>query len=133
MKYPLDTDKFAHALRGQAAVRRQLLAIEPADVAISIITLAELYYGASLSAQVVVNMQAINDFVGAINVLNLEPAIVQDFGAMKALLRRQGQLIADFDLLIATTSRVHGLSLVTNNEWHFRRVPGVQLVNWLNV
>jgi tRNA(fMet)-specific endonuclease VapC len=133
MKYLLDTDIFAHALRGQAAVRRQLLAIEPADVAISIITLAELYYGASLSAQVVVNMQAINDFVGAINVLNLEPAIVQDFGAMKALLRRQGQLIADFDLLIATTSRVHGLSLVTNNERHFRRVPSVQLVNWLSV
>lgn len=47
-----------------------------------------------------------------------------------AVLHKRGRLIPDADLLIAATALVHGLVLVTGNEDHFERVPGLRFVNW---
>lgn len=33
--------------------------------------------------------------------------------------------------LAAARVSAHGLAVVTNNEDHFRRVPGLQVANWL--
>lgn len=131
MRYLLDTDTCVYWLRRQSPVHRHLLAIDPADIAISIITLAELHYGAALSARLTANKQAIDTFAQAIKILDLAPAVVLAFGDIKVHLRKQGQTIADFDLLIAMTARTHNLFLVTNNLRHFRRIPALQLVNWL--
>jgi predicted nucleic acid-binding protein len=38
--------------------------------------------------------------------------------------------LLDTDTLSAS-ALVHGLALVTNNEDHFRRIPGVVVENWL--
>ena len=56
--------------------------------------------------------------------------IARTFGEIKAQLRRQGSLIEDFDLLVAATAWVNGLTLVTNNTAHFGRVGGLTLDNW---
>ena len=34
-------------------------------------------------------------------------------------------------ILIGTSALVHGLVVVTNNEDHFRRLPGLEVENWL--
>lgn len=39
--------------------------------------------------------------------------------------------IGDADILIAATALVQGLVLTTNNEAHFRRIPGLRVDNWL--
>ncbi len=44
---------------------------------------------------------------------------------------RAGTLIGDADILIAASALVYDLVVVTNNEDHFRRVPGLQMENWL--
>ena len=46
-------------------------------------------------------------------------------------LHRRGLLVGDADILIAATAMVQGLTLVTNNERHFNRIPGLTLENWL--
>ena len=43
------------------------------------------------------------------------------------MLRRQGQLIPDLDLLIAATALAHDLTLVTRNRHHFERIPDLRL------
>jgi predicted nucleic acid-binding protein len=43
-------------------------------------------------------------------------------------LRRQGNLIPDFDLLIAATALRHDLTLVTRDTAHFERIEGLQLL-----
>ena len=131
MKFLLDTDMCVYWLRGQSAVREYALMIDPADLAISIITLAELYYGAAWSAQPIATKRAVEVFADAITVLPLNPASVEIFGNVKATLRKQGQRIEDLDLLIAATALAHGVVLVTNNQQHFRRIPDLQLANWL--
>jgi len=45
-------------------------------------------------------------------------------------LRQTGQIIDDIDLLIAGIAIENGMTLVTNNENHFGRIPGLRIENW---
>ena len=53
--------------------------------------------------------------------------IAERFASLRATLRRQGQPLADMDLLIAATALEHDLTLVSRNALHFARVPGLRL------
>lgn len=130
MNYLLDTDTCVYALRGRAAVRERLAAIGPEAVAISIITLAELRYGAACSTRPTENHQTVDDFVQGLHLLGMDTATTRLFGELKAALRQKGELIEDFDLVIAATALTLDLTLITNNVNHFRRIPGLHLENW---
>lgn len=72
-----------------------------------------------------------NGVISNLNVLPLELPAAKIFGELKAELRKQGELIADMDLLIASSialSQKH--ILVTNNTKHFSRIKGLSLENW---
>ncbi len=131
MKYLLDTDTCVYWLRGAAGVRQQVAAITPAEVGVSVVTVAELRYGAAVSAQAASNHRAIDGLTAGFAVIGVSPAIARVFGDQKAALRSQGQLIEDFDLLIGATAIHHGLTLVTNNQTHFGRLPNLKLANWV--
>ena len=53
------------------------------------------------------------------------------YGAIKTSLQSEGQIIDEFDLLIASTAIVHGYTLVTNNLKHFKRIENLSLTNWI--
>jgi tRNA(fMet)-specific endonuclease VapC len=131
MKYLLDTDTCVFWLRGRELVRERVRAVDAAAIAVSAITLAELRYGASCSAQREANHQAIDDFISGIIVLDMGSAVAAVFGDLKAQLRQQGMLIEDFDLAIAATALVYDLVVVTNNEKHFSRIAELRLENWV--
>lgn len=42
-----------------------------------------------------------------------------------------GLIIDDADMFIAACALVHGLTMVTNNTKHFRRIKGLKLDNWM--
>lgn len=52
-------------------------------------------------------------------------------GEIYATLRREGKLINDADILIASIVKAHDAVLVTNNEEHFSRIEGLKIDNWL--
>lgn len=131
VRYLLDTDSAVAWLRRNQAVRQRVAAVGPAALALSIVTVAELRYGAACSAQAAANHQAIDGFLSGITVVGLDPAIARQFGDVKAALRTQGQLLEDADLFIAASALTYQLILVTNNTQHFARIPGLQLENWL--
>ena len=56
--------------------------------------------------------------------------VVGAFGRIKASLEAQGVRLADLDLVIATTALSRNLTLITNNQKHFQRIPGLKLGNW---
>jgi tRNA(fMet)-specific endonuclease VapC len=97
----------------------------------TIITLAELKYGAYCSQKVSENLESILRFLKKVKVLPLNYDAVERFGKIKAELRRSGQGIQDFDLLIASITLSHGGVLVTNNVGHFKRINGLKYENWL--
>ncbi len=52
------------------------------------------------------------------------------FGLIKSELSKNGLTVDDFDLLIGSTAITYGYTLVTNNEKHFIKIPGLKVVNW---
>ena len=48
-----------------------------------------------------------------------------------AYLKKQGNLIEDADILMASIAIVENLVLVTNNIKHFERIEGLATENWL--
>ena len=55
----------------------------------------------------------------------------EEFGRVRADLRRQGISVDNMDLLIGATALVYDLTVVTNNTRHFRHIPGLRLDDWL--
>lgn len=129
IRYLLDTDTCVGWLRQNQAVRRRVADAGPTALGLSLMTLSELRYGAACSVHPDANHQAIDAFVSGIALIGLDPAIARQFGDTKALLRVQGQLIEDADLLIASTALTYQLILVTNNTNHFARIPDLILEN----
>ena len=58
--------------------------------------------------------------------------IIEAFAREKAELRKKGQLIDDFDLLIGMTAQVYGYTLVTENVKHLSRISNIEIENWIS-
>jgi tRNA(fMet)-specific endonuclease VapC len=132
MSYLLDTDMCIYWLNGRQRVKDKLLAAGWEQIAISVITQAELYYGAYNSSRVTENLKRADDFVKQLPVFPLGEVTLKRFGALKTQLRQSGQPLPDFDLLIASVALVENRILVTNNTHHYERIPGLQLENWVS-
>jgi tRNA(fMet)-specific endonuclease VapC len=100
-------------------------------VATTWITAAELYYGAAKSRAPRDNRAAVADFLATLPVLGLDEVSVQIFGEAKALLERQGQRLADADLLIGAIAAARDGIVVTGNRRHYERIPGVRVEDWM--
>ncbi|MBW4426324.1 MAG: type II toxin-antitoxin system VapC family toxin [Nostoc desertorum CM1-VF14] len=130
MNYLLDTDTCIYWLKGRQPVRDKLLAVGWDEVCICVITAAELYYGAYNSNRVSENLGNAEDFIQNLSVLSLTDPALRKYGELKAELRRIGQTIAEFDLLIASVALAKNYILVTNNTRHYERINGLKLENW---
>jgi tRNA(fMet)-specific endonuclease VapC len=72
----------------------------------------------------------LDDFYSAIATLPFDTADAQACAAIRAALKRQGQPISAYDVLIAGMGLARGLVVVTSNLGEFRRVAGLQVKNW---
>ncbi len=60
----------------------------------------------------------------------IDSAVSREASRIRRHLRLREDLIGDFDILIAATSNVTGLPLVTDNTAHFERVPELQVIRY---
>jgi tRNA(fMet)-specific endonuclease VapC len=71
------------------------------------------------------------DFLCSQNeVVGLNDKIIVRAADIYADLYKRGLLILDADILIAATAMENNLPVVTNNERHFNRITGLQIINW---
>jgi tRNA(fMet)-specific endonuclease VapC len=129
-EYMLDTDTVSFALRGHGRVAERLLEHRPSQLCISSITLAELRFGAEARRSKKLH-SLITTFVESVAVLPFDHAAGDRFAAVADSLVRSGQPIGTFDTLIAAHALSLGLTFVTNNSKHFRRVAGLRIDNWV--
>ena len=66
-------------------------------------------------------------FLQHLPILDLNDPIMERFAQIRSDLRRRGQIIADFDILIAATALHHDLALLTRNTRHFTRIPEIKI------
>jgi tRNA(fMet)-specific endonuclease VapC len=127
MMYVWDTDTCIYWLKGRDEIRLKVQEIGGHNLGITIVTLAELKYGAYNSKKVRSNLEAIENLLRRVRVLTMDQESADRFGSNKAELRTNGELIEDFDILIASTSLIHEAILVTNNIEHFKRIKGLKV------
>lgn len=127
--YLIDTDWVIDHLCGIAAVTQKLQELEPEGLAISIISLAELYEGVHYSRDPSRSMAALQQFLAGVVVFPLDEAICDLFGKERGRLRKAKRIVGDCDLFIACTAICNGVVLCTNNRRHFEMVEGVKLMS----
>jgi tRNA(fMet)-specific endonuclease VapC len=90
MKFLLDTDTCIYALKQSAAVLRNLLARSPEDVAVSVITEAELRTGAAKSASATKTFRLVEHFLRPLGILEFTSSDAASYAQVRAKLERAG-------------------------------------------
>ncbi|MCC6619016.1 MAG: type II toxin-antitoxin system VapC family toxin [Chloroflexi bacterium] len=119
LRYLVDSDWLIDALANVPSAHDTLDALAPEGLAISSITVGEIYEGAGGYPNPDVQLAAYRVLLAPFPVLGLTDPIMERFARERWRLRRIGSLIPDLDLLIAATARHHDLALLTRNVRHF--------------
>lgn len=129
MIWLLDTNVLIHAVRGRPpGVRGQLQQQSPDDVAVSSITIAELWYGAEKSSSPARRREAWKSVIEPFQVLAFDRDAAEQHARIRHHLRHRP--IGERDLLIAAIALAHDLTLVTHNAAEFSRVPRLRVEDW---
>ena len=130
MAYLIDTDIIIFALRGDKTVLAKFEENKNIPISISMITYAELVFGAKRSQNERTNMLKVNRIREIYPVEDLNIGIMELFADIKANMYSKAIRIEDMDLFIAATAIYNDLTLVTNKTKHFKNIPLLKLENW---
>lgn len=130
MAYLIDTDTIIFALRGDKTVLTKFEENKNVPISISMITYAELVFGAKWSQNEQKNMIKINHIREIYPIEELSVGVMEVFADIKSKMYAKAIRIEDMDLFIAATAIYNDLTLVTNNTKHFENVPILKLENW---
>ena len=129
MKYLIDTDWIIDHLSGIEKVEKKLEELAPEGLALSIVSVAEVYEGVFYSRHPQKSERALKEFLTGISILEIDNEICKIFGRDRGRLRKEGKMIGDLDLLIASTCLHHNLTLLTNNVAHFERIGNLKIIS----
>jgi predicted nucleic acid-binding protein len=130
MKYLLDTDTLIYFMKGRPSVVEAFGRVNEEELCTSILNHSELLYGAFYSEQQKQNLKKIYQLFEYIDLVPYDEEASQIFAEQKVNLRKNGIALMDFDLMIGSVALRHELILVSNNQKHFEKIPGLQLENW---
>ena len=130
MAYLIDTDIIIFALRKDKSVLIKFEENKNIPISISMITYAELIFGAKRSQNEQQNMIKVRHIRELYPIEDLNEGVMEVFADIKAKMFNNGIRIEDMDLLIAATAIYNDLTLVTNNTKHFENVPMLKSENW---
>lgn len=125
----LDTGWIIRHLRGASTYTQSIYRLGAPNLAVSMVSLAELYEGVYRADDLEAAEQAVLTFSSDKSILPITENLCRLFGRYRTDLRRQNQLIGDLDLLIAATCLHHDLILLTTNPRHFERIPDLTVVS----
>ncbi len=130
MLYMLDTDICSYLIKGICPQLLDNLNSHDKDkLTISSVTCAELLFGAER-----VNSKKIKSKVEAIiqkvEIIEFGEEAAREYSNIRATLERNGTMIGNMDMLIASCARASKAILVTNKEKHFGYIPNLKIENW---
>ena len=129
--YILDTNTLIYFFKGIGRVADNLLAVSPKDIGLPSIVLYELEYGIAKSTSPKKRMKQLEELCALVEVLNFGKEEAKVSASIRAALGKKGMPIGPYDVMIAGTALSRQGILVTSNTKEFRRVPKLQLIDWL--
>jgi len=118
-KYILDSDILIYFLKGKQDIVERIIFLPKDDLYITIINYTELLYGIYNSNKIAQNKEKILPFLEKFKILQFNKNSSEIFAKLKAKLKKQGNTIADMDLMIASIAIANKAILFTNNNKAF--------------
>lgn len=119
MKYMLGTSICIYTItRKPPEVIKNFLKHSPDDICISSFTYGELMHGVEKSQAVERNRAAITLFLSSISILSFDHYAAEEYGKVRAELKRKGTPIGPMDMLIAGHARSERLIPYTCSIYH---------------
>jgi len=133
MRYLLDTNIVSYFVKGVSAslVQRMQAGVDAQDIAISAVTRAELRYSVELMDKFDKRRRRIDLVLKEMPTLPWSTEAADEFGRIRAYLKRNGCPVGEFDTQIAAHALTEKLILVTHNTRHFENVPHLKLEDWM--
>jgi tRNA(fMet)-specific endonuclease VapC len=127
----LDTDACALLIRGGSRrLDAEVRAVPPRDVCISVVTRAELLYGLARKPENGALAELVNTFLTQVRSVEWSFDATAHYASIRAHLESLGEPIDNMDQMIAAHARSEGVPLVTGNAKQFRRIPGLEVLDW---
>jgi tRNA(fMet)-specific endonuclease VapC len=116
--------------RSHPNLLKRIRKVDLSQIAISVVTEAELLYGIQITNNPKATLASFNEFIKHMRVLEWDRGAATHYAVIRADLRKRGLPIGANDLMIAAHGRSLNATVVTNNETEFRRVSGLKVENW---
>ena len=130
VRYLLDTNTVSYILKGNVPrVRERLVKVPMAQVAISVITEAELRFGVARRPEATRLKIAVEEFLLRVVVLPWNSEAAKRYAQIRAALESAGEPMGNLDMMIAAQVLAAGVVLVTSDQV-FRRVKGLKTEDW---
>lgn len=131
IRYMLDTDICSYIMREKPRhVLEKFKTLSMDQIFISAITYAEFMFGVEASVSREKHRRIVEQFVLHVDVIPWDRPAGDHYGQIRVALQARGSIIGAMDMMIAAHARSKSMVLVTNNEKHFKRVPGLTIENW---
>lgn len=124
----LDTDVVSYVMRGDELASAYAPHLHDCLLAISFVTVGELYFGAELARWGVKKRQKLEETLRGFVVIPYDREVARSYGRLVAGERRAGRTIAPNDAWIAACALRHQIPLVSHNAKHFRGVATLSLI-----
>jgi len=129
--YMLDTDMCVYiSRRNNPRVLARFQRCSEGELAVSVVTYGELRLGAENSIRRQAALSELDLFTMAVPVLSMERQVAEVYATVRLDLQKRGKIIGANDLWIASHCLQLGLTLVTNNDREFSRIPNLPIENW---
>ncbi len=122
----IDTSIAIPFLNGETGLLERF---EETRVWITPVVAGELLYGAAKSSRASENVAKVRGFLRDCPLLGWTLTVSEQYGVIKAALKRSGNPIPENDLWVAAFSIAHGLALVARDV-HFEAIEGLDLRRW---
>ncbi len=127
--YMLDTNTVSHLIKAHPAVARRVVGVPMASLCISAITEGELLFGLAKRPDAKQLHLAVRELLKRVDVLPWDRIVAEQYGSARAVMARQGKVLAPLDLLIATHALSVDAVLVTNDQ-SFSLVDDLKVEDW---
>jgi len=123
-KILLDTNIIIQLFANDIKIKNYLS--EKKGIFVPSIVIGELYYGAFNSIKKEQNIKKINDFTAKASIINIDSKTSEEYGYIKANLKKRGHPIPENDVWIGAIAKQYNLILVTKDK-HFNYIDDIEI------
>lgn len=130
MSFLLDTDTCSAYLKNDQKVVGKVM-LHFGSLHVSVVTVGELLTWARRAKAPASRLQGVRDLLAAAAIHEVDLAVAERFGEVRATLLDQGITVGEMDLLNGSVALVHNLTMATHNTKDYAKIPGLTLDDWM--